>query len=444
MNIFYALVIFLSVACSKSKSVPTPSPTPTVPTVPTNTDTKIAIPLAGNAYITSGSAGYTEKIDDSETSTKGLTNWTSSNTIISVYFKILQPGKVDLYVKGNTISAGNTSSFKVTIGNTSVTKDLSSTATSDIAIGSFNFSNAGYIKVDIQGVSKTGSNFGEITDLIVQGNAVTSTMLYVKDNLERHYYWGRRGPSVHLNYTVPTTVGNIKWLYNELTVPVGDDAIGSYMMANGFDGGYFGMQVKSATERWILFSLWDPANGTTVSTRVGENVVAQRFGGEGTGGQSYFIYNWKAGNTYKFLSQAIPDGAGNTLYSSWFYAPEVGSWKFMATWKRKETTANKYFTGFHSFLENFNNNTGYLGRSVNYDNVWVKGEMGEWKEITTAKLNGDNIASINYRQDFAGGLRNNKFYMQNGGFFSPQVLLNTVYNKTPLGIAPNVDLTTLP
>lgn len=30
------------------------------------------------------------------------------------------------------------------------------------------------------------------------------------------------------------------------------------------------------------------------------------FGNEGSGGQSYLKYNWKAGNTYKFLLQKKP------------------------------------------------------------------------------------------------------------------------------------------
>ncbi|RYD61889.1 MAG: DUF3472 domain-containing protein, partial [Verrucomicrobiaceae bacterium] len=31
------------------------------------------------------------------------------------------------------------------------------------------------------------------------------------------------------------------------------------------------------------------------------------------------------------------DGAGNTVYTSWFFAPEVNAWKLMATWSRPKT-----------------------------------------------------------------------------------------------------------
>jgi hypothetical protein len=44
----------------------------------------------------------------------------------------------------------------------------------------------------------------------------------------------------------------------EITVPVGQDPIGSYFMANGFGEGYFGFQVNSKTERRVLFSVWSP------------------------------------------------------------------------------------------------------------------------------------------------------------------------------------------
>ena len=38
---------------------------------------------------------------------------------------------------------------------------------------------------------------------------------------------------------------DIEWFYSELTVPEGNDVIGSYFMANGFSEGYFGIQVNS-------------------------------------------------------------------------------------------------------------------------------------------------------------------------------------------------------
>lgn len=438
-NISIAFFCFLILfACSKKADRPLTTKTqqPFVKSEP-----KISIPIGGNTYITAGDPTFSEKIDDS--GTDGLLDWRNQQTIVSVYFKALDTGTVNLFLR-TKIDNGTTSQIKVTVANQFYTKNLTNTTFDTVSIGKYIIKEKGYVKVDIQGVSKTGTSFGKLTDLILQGNKVTNTMLYVKDNLTQHYYWGRRGPSVHLTYTMPNGASNIEWIYNEVTVPNGSDAIGSYFMANGFDGGYFGMQVKSLTERWILFSVWDPANGTSIATKKGENVITQRFGGEGTGGQAYKIFNWQAGNTYGFLTNAVPDGLGNTAYSSWLYSPETASWHFMATWKRQEISNNKYLTGLYSFLENFNHNTGFLERKAYYGNIWVKTNTGNWYEITSAKFTGDDIAKINFRQDYAGGVAGNVFYLRNCGFFNEKTSFNTVFTKAALNIPPNINFNNLP
>lgn len=68
----------------------------------------------------------------------------------------------------------------------------------------------------------------------------------MKNNEDNFFYWGRRGPSVHLSYPFADNI-QAEWFYNEITVPVTQDVIGSYYMANGFGEGYFGIQVNSAT-----------------------------------------------------------------------------------------------------------------------------------------------------------------------------------------------------
>jgi len=50
----------------------------------------------------------------------------------------------------------------------------------------------------------------------------------------------------------------VHYWYSELKVPKGQDTVGAYFMANGFNHGYFGMQVNSETERRIIFSVWSP------------------------------------------------------------------------------------------------------------------------------------------------------------------------------------------
>lgn len=115
----------------------------------------------------------------------------------------------------------------------------------------------GYIAIRIKGIEKFGRNFAAISKYEITGSAINSQTAFVKNDDGNFFYWGRRGASVHLNYISPLST-KPKWFYNEVTVPQGQDIIGSFFMADGFSEGYFGMQVNSENERRILFSIWSP------------------------------------------------------------------------------------------------------------------------------------------------------------------------------------------
>lgn len=391
--------------------------------------TGAVVALAGNGFVTTAGAGATEVINSS-----GLANWTSASTVTSVWFRMAAAGSATLSLDAG-LSGSKSSKIRVTANGTPFDVTLSKGATQTYAVGTINVPAAGYVRVDLQGISKSGSYFGDVAAVRVD----TGTALnYAND--AANYYWSRRGPSVHLGYSVPA---NTEYFYNEVTVPTGEDKIGSYFMSNGFNGGYFGIQVNSASERRVLFSVWDADNGAkTTLVRKGPNVTDNSFGGEGTGGQSYLLYNWVAGNTYRFITRILPDGAGNTDYSAWFYAPETGTWQFIATWKRPATTT--YHAGVYSFLENFVDTNGYLGRSAQYGNQWARSTSGAWSEIVTARFTGDATAANAQRMDYAGGLQNGVFYLRNGGFFSPNVAINQYFTRPATGQAPTVDVSTLP
>jgi hypothetical protein len=333
------------------------------------------------------------------------------------------------------LTGSKTSQIRVTANGTPFDITLTKGRTKTYAVGSIYVPAAGYVRVDLQGIGKSGSYFGDVAALRVN----TGTALnYAND--AANYYWSRRGPSVHLGYTVPA---NTEYFYNEVTVPAGEDKIGSYFMANGFNGGYFGIQVNSPAERRVLFSVWDADNGAkTTLVRKGPNVVDNSFGGEGTGGQSYLQYNWMAGQTYRFITRVLPDGAGGTDFSAWFHAPETNAWRFIATWKRPATTT--YHAGVYSFLENFIDTKGYLGRSVQFNNQWARSTGGSWTELVTARFTGDATAANAQRLDYAGGLQNGSFYLRNGGFFSPNVPINQNFTRPAAGQVPTVDVSTLP
>ncbi len=281
------------------------------------------VALAGNGFITTESPNASEIINSN-----GLANWNNANTIASIYFRMSSAGSVTVGLNAY-LAGSNNSTVRVTVHGTAFTVNLAGTTPKTYPVGTVSVSAPGYVKVDLQGVSKDGAYFG-----VVSGLSVTTASALVFANDSANYYWSRRGPSVHMNYTVPT---NTEYFYNEVTVPVGQDAVGSYFMVAGFDGGYSGIQVRD-NDRWILFSVWDADNGqkTTLVSK-GAGVIDNSFDHEGSGGQSYLVFNWVAGNTYKFITRIRPDGAGSTLYSCWFFAPELNTWRYIATWKRPAT-----------------------------------------------------------------------------------------------------------
>lgn len=408
------------------------------------TGPKIAIALGGNAWVKTTAS---EQINNN-----GLANWTNAGAVTSVYFRTETPGIVTVALRMK-VPSGN-STFKVSTGTQSITKTASNSSFDTVAVGNFNITAKGYIKFDIQGISKTGSYFGDISDLIISGKPVTDSLSYVKDNIDSRFYWGRRGPSVHVNYTVADAVkNNVEWFYNEINVPAGSDPIGSYFMSNGFGEGYFGIQVNSATERRVLFSLWSPFPTDDPATipddkkikliKKGTDVHSGEFGNEGSGGQSYLIYPWVAGKTYAFLTRAQPDPATNkTVYTSYF-KPSDGNWTLIASFERPAT--NTRLKGLYSFLENFNAEMGNIERKANYGNQWVIDTNGNWTEITGMKFTGDDIANRGYRKDVGGGVNGNQFFLRNGGFFSDANALKQTFNRPSTGAAhPMIDFNNLP
>ena len=402
-----------------------------IPSVPTN----IAIPFAGNAFITRLAEGSVEEINDT-----GLINWTNTETITTVFFSVGKMGKLNVAIKAK-VPLSSKSVVAVSVNGKAVKVNLSGDSEyKTYFVTTVDIISTGYIKVTLQGISKTGTCFAEVSDIIIGGTATTSNVIFAND--PANYYWSRRGPSCHLNYTTPAA--DKEYFYSELTVPIGEDKIASYFMANGFGEGYFGIQVNSATERRILFSVWDPAEGQGQTTLVkkGTDVTAGRFDGEGTGGQSYLLFNWKAGTTYKFLTKAKPDATGSTIYTSWFFAPEIGEWKLISSWKRPDIS--KYLTGFHSFLENFEPSQGYLSRSAIWSNQWVRLANENWNEVTEVKFTVDATAKNKQRLDYTGGIKNGQFFLKNGGFFNSNIAPNTMFKKSATGIAPVIDFNALP
>lgn len=393
------------------------------------------IPMGGNAYQTKGS-------QEEEFQEEGILSWKNPDSEFSVFFK--SPVEKEVFVELEIFPQTGESRISLELNSVSIPVDLQDGQSGLVPVGSLKLIR-GYNEVKLSGLEKTGSDFSKIKNLRVAHEGELA-LDFVRDNLDNRFYWGRRGPSVHLSYTLPES-GNFKWFYNEMTVPAGEDPIGSYFMANGFGEGYFGIQVNSVAERRILFSVWSPFSTDDPQAipedqkikllKKGEGVYTGEFGNEGSGGQSYLRYNWKAGTTYRFLNSVEPDGKGNTIYSAYFFAPEVGEWMLIASFLRPKT--DTWYKRPHSFLENFIPESGHLERRVFYDNQWMADAQGNWVELTEAKFTGDDIARRGYRKDYAGGSDAGKFFLKNGGFFNIQTELQSMHKRTAQGNKPEID-----
>ncbi|MDN3583143.1 DUF3472 domain-containing protein [Mucilaginibacter flavus] len=398
------------------------------------------IPVGGNAW-TSAPAIITDE---------GLTHWTSAASVSTIYFRVSVKQPIQLFLRLRVHQGEST--IRVTFGNKIIDKKINNTVFDTIAIGKINVARPGHVKVNLQGIAKAGDVYADVTDVIIKTNKADNDMAYVKQGSS--FYFGKRGPSVHLRFDVPRNVqGKVKWFYNEIHVPKGGDILGSYFMADGFGQGYFGMQVNSPTERRVLFSVWSPYDtqdpkSIPENMRIkpllrGEGVHIGEFGDEGSGGQSYMNYPWVAGQSYAFLLKAEPDAATNsTTFTAWFKDVSANKWMLIASFNRPKVAT--YLSDLYSFVENFDPDYGDKTRKAFFTNQWIADTDNNWIELTKAMYTGDATANANYRKDYAGGADATDFYLKNGGFFDNYKPLRTIIDRKPLGVKPVIDFDKLP
>jgi len=358
------------------------------------------------------------------------------------------PKAGELHLGLNAKVTSGLSTLKCSVNGTSHEVELHKSTFAQHYAGSFVITEPGYHYVEIEGVSKDSGTYAEIKELNLGGEATLGNMYFV----EEEFYWGRRGPSVHLSYQIPEAASDIEYFYNEITVPEGEDVIGSYYMANGFGEGYFGIQVNSDSDRRVLFSVWSPYHTDDPGSipeedkikllRKGDGVTTGEFGNEGSGGQSYWKYNWITGNTYQFLLKGKPLTDGYTEYTAWFTGLELNGWQLIASFKRPKTQT--WLTNQYSFLENFHTETGALSRKALYNNQWVRDTNGNWYECTKAKFTADDTARKESRMDYAGGVQGGQFFMKNCGFFNETTAIDSYHTRTATGNQPQIDFDKLP
>jgi hypothetical protein len=229
----------------------------------------------------------------------------------------------------------------------------------------------------------------------------------------------RAARSVHLSYPAP----NGLFFYNQLVV---DQSVsGSYFMACGWKTGYFGIQeLAGPDDKVVLFSVWDPTKGDDPNAvrpedRVevlyeGDGVGIKRFGGEGSGGQCLWKYNWRLGHTNRFLVGAQVEGQ-KSAFTAWFFAN--GAWKKLATFRTR--TGGVPLNGYYSFIEDFRRDgkSVHEGRRARFSNGWVEATSGDWVALAQAKFTASG-AEWESKDNINAGVEDGGFLLATGGNIS--------------------------
>lgn len=262
-------------------------------------------------------------------------------------------------------------------------------------------------------------------------------------------------PSVHLsnwrNSKSDAPKGAVyDWCYQEVMMPATSDIIGTYVMSLGVLSGYMGIQMNGYDENGqskheVLYSMWD--DGSTdedpdLPMYCRASVVdhdpkatVNRFGGEGTGMQTYYRgHHWECGTYVQFLTNCRPETATyttvvngveqthtqqNMLVSTWFNAQDGKGWQYMSTLRLPNN--NRYFDSWYSFLENYNWSTGQAVRQGFYRNGYGRAkDQKKWYHFNMVDFgHTDGGNNPGNRNDYGQGVSETEtgaFFMQTGGY----------------------------
>ena len=210
-------------------------------------------------------------------------------------------------------------------------------------------------------------------------------------------------------------------------------------MACGFSHGYFGIQELAGGKKVVLFSVWDPTRGDKAAAvpaeqRVevpyqGEGVEVKRFGGEGTGAQSFFPYDWKTGETCRFLVRSTVEGE-KTAYAAYFWPPgQKGGkgWKHLATFRTR--TGGDGLKGLYSFVEDFRRDTRSAGevRRASFGNGRAR-VKGKWQPLIEARFTASS-SPTEAKETIDAAVADGRFYLQTGGGTKTSTPVNSAMKR---------------
>jgi len=241
-----------------------------------------------------------------------------------------------------------------------------------------------------------------------------------------------RTASTHLMYQVPSSVTQPAWYFQKVVPTALEDA--TYVMTNGFQYGYGGIQRINSNRGAVLFSIWDhcdeendencPAEEQADLVFCGEGVNCGDFGGEGTGRKSIRYIEGGTfpvvGEEYYFVTQAhLNEEISKMEYTGYFY--DNGTWTLMSRLMVGALPRKKWwFTNMHSFLEQWTNVDTTKDRAAMYGPCFVADTDGtSLEQIVSATFTHgtlENHEHVNARFEEA----ENAITMETGGTAVPE------------------------
>jgi hypothetical protein len=156
------------------------------------TDSLLTIPIGGNSW-RNGKDTTGGNINNN-----GIVNWTDKNAEFITYVRVAKKGRFKLWL--NLKVADGKSQLTVTALKTTKQISVTGNAAKDYYVGEWALADTGYIAFKIKGINKTGLSYADVSSIKLSGPAINAQTTFVKNNEGEFFYWGRRGPSVHLGY----------------------------------------------------------------------------------------------------------------------------------------------------------------------------------------------------------------------------------------------------
>jgi hypothetical protein len=252
------------------------------------------------------------------------------------------------------------------------------------------------------------------------------------------HYTPTKARSIHLRYQPsPSNV-----FYNEVTVQ--QSTPGSYFVACGFNGGYFGIQELGDGSKIALFSVWDAWKGNDPSAVPAEKRVevtfqdaamyGERFGNEGTGAQRFFSFPWQLNQVNRFCVTSTV-AADKTDFVGYLYLPDEKAWIHLVT--MQAISGGSHLLGTYSFAEDFRRSVNET-RRAKFGNGWARNLNGQWVELTMAGFTASPKPeeSGEALDRFDAGITENQFYLQTGGPTQQNTPLNSRLDRPTTGQRP--------